>query len=56
MRIDDDGVIRLAFSNGAIETMGRVGIAAFTNDQGLRKVGSNLFDISNATRMGAPPL
>ncbi|WP_104759956.1 flagellar hook-basal body complex protein [Helicobacter bizzozeronii] len=57
MRIDDDGVIHLAFSNGAIETMGRVGIATFTNDQGLKKVGSNLFDIENATRNGrAAPL
>ncbi|CCM11833.1 flagellar hook-basal body complex protein [Helicobacter heilmannii] len=57
MRIDDNGVIHLAFSNGAIETMGRVGIAAFTNDQGLRKVGSNLFDITNVTRNGrASPL
>ncbi|BCD51820.1 flagellar hook-basal body complex protein [Helicobacter suis] len=57
MRIDDDGIIHLSFSNGAIETMGRVGIAAFTNDQGLKKVGSNLFDISNATRNGrAVPL
>ncbi|WP_163555095.1 flagellar hook-basal body complex protein [Helicobacter suis] len=57
MRIDDDGIIHLSFSNGAIETMGRVGIAAFTNNQGLKKVGSNLFDISNATRNGrAVPL
>ncbi|WP_121020892.1 flagellar hook-basal body complex protein [Helicobacter vulpis] len=57
MRIDDDGIIHLIFSNGALETMGRVGIAAFINDQGLKKVGSNLFDIQNATVNGrAAPL
>ncbi|WP_104732603.1 flagellar hook-basal body complex protein [Helicobacter salomonis] len=57
MRIDDDGIIHLIFSNGALETMGRVGIASFINDQGLKKVGSNLFDIQNATVNGrAAPL
>ncbi|WP_104636867.1 flagellar hook-basal body complex protein [Helicobacter felis] len=57
MRIDDDGVIHLIFTNGALETMGRVGIATFINDQGLKKVGSNLFDIQNATVNGrAAPL
>ena len=46
VRIDKDGIIFLAFDNGAYEPMGRVGIAAFVNDQGLRKVGGNLFEMT----------
>lgn len=45
--IDDNGVIYLKFSNGKTEAMGRVGIMAFTNDQGLSKVGGNLFGLEN---------
>lgn len=47
VRIDDNGIIFLAFDNGATESMGRIGIAAFSNDQGLKKVGSNLFEMSS---------
>lgn len=46
VRIDKDGIIFLAFDNGAYEPMGRVGIAAFVNDQGLKKVGGNLFEMT----------
>ena len=46
VRIDKDGIIFLAFDNGAYEPMGRIGIAAFVNDQGLRKVGGNLFEMT----------
>lgn len=45
--IDDNGVIYLKFSNGREEAMGRVGIMAFTNDQGLSKVGGNLFGLES---------
>lgn len=45
--IDDDGVIYLKFSNGAQEAMGRVGIMSFTNDQGLSKIGGNLFGLES---------
>jgi len=34
VRIDDNGIIFLSFSNGVYEPMGRIGIAAFVNDQG----------------------
>lgn len=46
VRIDKDGIIFLAFDNGAYEPMGRLGIASFVNDQGLRKVGGNLFEMT----------
>lgn len=46
VRIDRDGIIFLAFDNGAYEPMGRIGIAAFVNDQGLKKVGGNLFEMT----------
>lgn len=44
--VDSNGVINLSFSNGITEPMGRVGIVAFVNDQGLQKVGGNLFQMS----------
>lgn len=50
--IDDNGFINLAFSNGITETMGRVGIVAFVNDQGLQKKGGNLFEMSLINRDG----
>ena len=43
--IDDNGVIFLKFSNGRQEAMGRIGIMAFTNDQGLSKAGGNLYGL-----------
>ncbi|PAF47311.1 flagellar hook protein FlgE [Helicobacter sp. 12S02634-8] len=52
VRVDDNGIIYLAFSNGAIEPMGRVGIAAFINDQGLKKIGGNLFEMASSTING----
>ncbi len=45
--IDDNGVIYLKFSNGKTEAMGRIGIMAFTNDQGLSKVGGNLYGLES---------
>lgn len=52
VRIDKDGIIYLAFDNGAYEPMGRIGVAAFVNDQGLKKVGGNLFEMSEAVVNG----
>ncbi|HIV49295.1 flagellar hook-basal body complex protein [uncultured Helicobacter sp.] len=52
LRIDRDGIIFLAFTNGAFEAMGRVGISAFVNDQGLKKVGGNLFEMSEIVNDG----
>ncbi|ANV97348.1 hypothetical protein BBW65_00270 [Helicobacter enhydrae] len=45
--IDDNGVIFLKFSNGVQEAMGRIGVMTFTNDQGLEKMGGNLFGLSS---------
>lgn len=42
--INDQGIILANFTNNKIEALGRFGIAAFVNDQGLSKVGGNLRD------------
>lgn len=52
IRVDGSGIIYLAFSNGVTEAMGRVGIAAFVNDQGLKKVGGNLLEMASNTVNG----
>ena len=50
------------FTNGKVEPIGRIGIAAFVNDQGLSKVGGNLFEMNAMTINGetsvvsGPPL
>lgn len=54
--IDNDGIINLSFSNGITEKMGRVGVVAFVNDQGLQKVGGNLFEMSGYLRDGETAL
>lgn len=45
-RVDEDGVIELNFDNGVTSPMGRIGIAVFNNDQGLKNVGGNLFTMT----------
>lgn len=50
--VDSNGLINLSFSNGITETMGRVGVVAFVNDQGLQKTGGNLFKISSLSKDG----
>lgn len=52
IRINDNGVISIAFTNGQTEAIGRVGLAMFANDQGLRKVGGNLFALNPTTANG----
>ena len=60
--INEDGIILVNFTNGKVEPIGRIGIAAFVNDQGLSKVGGNLFEmnamtINGETSVGSgPPL
>ncbi|MDA3968718.1 flagellar hook-basal body complex protein [Helicobacter ibis] len=60
--INDDGVIIVNFTNGKNEPIGRFGLAAFVNDQGLSKVGGNLFEMNVTIRNGqtivvsGPPL
>lgn len=50
--INEDGVIFVNFTNGKMEPIGRFGIAAFVNDQGLSKVGGNLFQMNARTING----
>ncbi|MCE3047073.1 flagellar hook-basal body complex protein [Helicobacter kayseriensis] len=45
--INENGVIFLKFSNGKQEAMGRIGVVAFVNDQGLSKMGGNLFGLES---------
>lgn len=60
--INEEGIILVNFSNGKVEPIGRIGIAAFVNDQGLSKVGGNLFEMNAMTINGetsvvsGPPL
>lgn len=54
--IDQDGVIFLNFSNGKQEAMGRIGIVAFNNDQGLSKAGGNLFGLQSTLINGEKAL
>lgn len=56
VRVDSHGRIFLAFSNGRAEVMGRVGLAAFVNDQGLQKVGGNAFQMTSMSINGADPV
>ncbi|NWF67305.1 MAG: hypothetical protein HXX81_07560, partial [Campylobacterales bacterium] len=44
--IDKNGIIYMHFSNDKVEPFGRVGLSRFINDQGLAKVGSNLFSVT----------
>ena len=50
--INSEGIIFVNFTNGKVEPIGRFGIAAFVNDQGLSKVGSNLFEMNARTVNG----
>ncbi|RDU59787.1 flagellar hook-basal body complex protein [Helicobacter sp. MIT 14-3879] len=52
IRINNEGVISVAFTNGQVEAIGRVGLAMFANDQGLKKVGGNLFALNPTTANG----
>lgn len=60
--INENGIILVNFTNGKVEPIGRIGIAAFVNDQGLSKVGGNLFEMNAMTINGetsvvsGPPL
>lgn len=52
IRINNEGVISVTFTNGQSEAIGRVGLAMFANDQGLKKVGGNLFALNPTTVNG----
>jgi len=45
--IDQNGVVTGIFTNGRSRTMARLQVARFNNEQGLSKIGNNLFTTSN---------
>lgn len=51
-RIDDVGTLVGTFSNGRSFALGQLALASFTNNSGLKSLGSNLF--SESSNSGAP--
>ncbi|MBM3277993.1 MAG: flagellar hook-basal body complex protein [Candidatus Handelsmanbacteria bacterium] len=49
VNIEDDGNIRGLFSNGESQVLGRVLLASFTNPEGLKRGGANLFTQTEAS-------
>lgn len=57
LSVDTDGLITGAYSNGEELTMGQVALARFQSNQGLDRIGNNLFREtvdSNSPAIGAP--
>jgi flagellar hook protein FlgE len=55
--IDDEGVVISSFSNGEQTKIANISLAKFTNPNGLKLVGSNLFlasDLSGVPQVGLP--
>ncbi len=52
VRIDENGIIYLAFSNGMSEPKWRNGVVAFVNDQGLKKEGDNVYTMATNSLNG----
>ncbi|MBT4838460.1 MAG: flagellar hook protein FlgE [Methylococcales bacterium] len=50
--LDETGVIRASFSNGQSQTLGKVALAQFNNDQGLKQLGNSSF--SETLTSGVP--
>ncbi len=50
--IDKDGVITGIYSNGQTRDLAKLGLAKFSNNNGLAKIGNNLFE---ATKESGPP-
>ncbi|MBI2506093.1 MAG: flagellar hook-basal body complex protein [Candidatus Latescibacteria bacterium] len=49
VNIEDNGSIRGLFSNGESQVLGRVLLASFTNPEGLKRIGDNLFAQTQAS-------
>ncbi|MEC4677696.1 MAG: flagellar hook-basal body complex protein, partial [Nitrospirota bacterium] len=45
--IDKDGIVTGLFTNGQSRSLAQVRLARFNNDQGLSKVGNNVYVLSN---------
>jgi flagellar hook protein FlgE len=51
--ISEDGTIVGIYSNGLIRNQGQIALAQFTNPQGLRAVGGNLYSVTAASGQAA---
>ena len=54
LEIDSDGVVSAGYTNGLREPLGKIALATFGNNQGLRAVGGNTF--VNTPESGEPVL
>jgi flagellar hook-basal body protein len=52
--VDQTGIIQGSYSNGVVKPIGQLALAIFPNEEGLTKLGANLFDQSANT--GTPTL
>ena len=43
LSIDTDGMVRISFTNGDIQIMGKIAVAMFSNPQGLKQVGNTTY-------------
>lgn len=53
MSFNDDGILTAVYNNGASRNVGQIGIAKFENNEGLFKVGKNLFKESRKSGQAA---
>jgi flagellar hook protein FlgE len=51
--VDSSGTLRAAFSNGEVQTLGKVALAIFANPQGLKQTGDTSY---TATPDSGPPI
>lgn len=49
MRVNNDGFIEATYSNGETRTVARVAMADFQSEQGLQRMGSSLFQATDAS-------
>jgi flagellar hook protein FlgE len=54
LSFNDKGILSAVYSNGEVRDIGQIGIAKFENNEGLHKIGKNLFRESR--RSGQPAL
>src|SRR3569623_1071152 len=52
--VGDDGMVKASFSNGDIQTLGKVVLAKFTDPAGLRQLGNSTWSATGLS--GEPPL
>lgn len=52
--VDASGLVKASFSNGSTQALGKVVLAQFSNNQGLRQIGNSYWSVSGLS--GAPTL